>query len=151
MGVIGSGSSIITNPAISIGPVFQVMKHTSWIPKGYKIGDNVVEDYLGGLHVNALYRKEQFSLVFFNLDEYISDTLEQLIVGPSSVGVNVFHTVQVTSPKMLRIWDGSTSPSVGINSDINRVRNQVYITNYLKNRIPGNMNRYKVTVECQET
>ena len=139
---------ILTNPVINIDNVFQIFKHCSWIPGGYIVGDISARDFVGALHVNSVFRKEKFSINFLNLSEQLCDTLEQIFL---QTGVNVFHTIQVISPGMTRIWDSSTVPSIQINQDVNRVRNQAYITGFDKKRIPGNPNRYNVTITCEES
>lgn len=138
----------LTNPVINVDNNFQVMKSCSWLPGTPIMGDVTDMDYAGDLYVNALYRKEVFQLEFLNLDEQAYDLLKSIF---NQIGTNVFHTVEVVSPKMRRIWDGFTANGPQINGDVARVRNQVYFNGWKENRISGNPNRYQVTITCQES
>jgi hypothetical protein len=142
--------ALLTQSILNIDNQFQVQKNFSWIPKAYRTNDILVPTYFGNLYVNALYRKEMFQLQINNLGEHLTELLEQLF---NQTGVGIFHTVQVITPKVNRIWDGVTTPSGGTNTDINRVRNQIYFTggSFVKTSYDGNPNIYQVTLDCQET
>lgn len=112
-----------------------------------RIGRVEVEQWTGGISSNTRYFKEVFEIEFTILNQQQANTLTQIL---QETGVEAVHTLIYQTPEITRKWDGTTAAGSNINTDVNRVREQVLLTYDGMIHIVGNANLYTCVVHGME-
>lgn len=119
-----------------------------FIPGAFRMGRVEVEAWTGDIHTYTKYVKDTFSIEFYNLTQSQMNTLTQIL---NQVGSEVLHTVTYTTDDLIRLYDGSTSPSGITNIDVNRVRQKVILDSPTGiNHIQKAPNNYTCTLTGKE-